>query len=95
MSDHSTPYYIVHTRDGRIVAAASVEAPSTPGGVHLRWRPVAGPDHVVSEIPLTDEHVGLLVGSAFADLEVDVGAKHPQLRRRSGSATHDDIRRTE
>jgi hypothetical protein len=84
MSAHSTPYYIVHTRDGQIVAAASVEATSTRGGVHLRWRPVAGPEHVVSEIPLTDEHAGLLLSPALADFEVDVGAEHPRLRRRSG-----------
>ena len=84
MSADSTPYYIVHTRDGRIVAAASVEAPSTRDGVHLRWRPVAGPDHVVSEIRLTDERAGLLVSSALAEFEVDVAAEHPQLRRRSG-----------
>ena len=83
MSAKSTRYYIVHSPDGSILAAAPVEAPPAHRGVQLRWRPVAHPRHVISEVDVSADHVALLSTPALLDFEVHVSAGTPALRRRS------------
>jgi hypothetical protein len=83
MSAGSTRFFIVHLRDGRILAAAPVEPKRTQSGVHLRWKPVTGPNHVISEVEVTAEHAALLATSALLDFEVDMQNDPPRLRHRS------------
>ncbi len=85
MSTNKTRYFIVHSPDGRILAAAPVQPTPTQTGVQLRWQPVAGPNHVISEIELTEEDAALLTTSALLDFEVGVQSGKPLLRRRSGA----------
>jgi hypothetical protein len=82
MSADSTRYFILHSPDGRILAAAPVEPKRTQSGVHLRWKPVAGPNHVISEVEVTAEHAALLTTSALLEFMVDVQNDTPRLQRR-------------
>ncbi len=83
MSKNSTRYFVVHSPDGRILAAAPMDAATTKSGAQLRWRPLPGPNHVVSEIELAEEHVALIKNRALLELYVDSSSGAPQLRRRS------------
>jgi hypothetical protein len=84
MSAGSTRYFIVHSPNGRILAAAPVEPKRPQSGVHLRWKPVTGPNHVISEVEVTAEHAALLATSALLEFEVEVQQNEtPRLRRRS------------
>ncbi len=84
MTATSTRYYIVHSADGRVLAAAPVQPGSAQRGVQLQWRPIVPPGDVVSEIGLSAEEAALVQTSAFLDFEVDLSASTPRLRRRSG-----------
>ena len=81
MSANSTRYFIVHSPGGRILAAAPVEPKQTQKGFHLRWKPVAGPNHVISEVEVTAEHAALLATPALLEFEVDLQSDTPRLRR--------------
>jgi hypothetical protein len=83
MTKNPTRYFIAHSPEGRILAAAPVEAVTTEKGVQLRLRPLPGPNHVISEIDIADEQVIVMKNSGLHEFEVDSRGGVPQLRHRS------------
>jgi hypothetical protein len=81
--------YVVHARDGRILAIAPVEPPASAEGVRLGWRPVAGPDQLIAEIELPDDLATLSLSELLDGFEVDLsaaGGPAPCLRARRDRA---------
>ena len=52
-------YYIVHDREGRILALMPAAAAETKDGVQVGWRPLAGVNQFVAEVQLTAAHARL------------------------------------